>query len=377
MKARSLALADFCEVRAGGKLGLTGANFIEDGVPAYGAGGINGQVAAVEYHGPGIVLSSIGARCGKCFYADGEWTTLANTQIILPDTFVADPKYLWYQLNDERSWHRSGTAQPFIKPADVRSRRVRLPPIEEQRRIAGILESAEKLQANSRQMAGHLDALIRSIFLDMFGEPVQNGRGWDRQPLSAILSSIDSGVSPVCQDRPATSDEWAVLKLGAVTRCVYLPGENKALMPLTTPHTRYEVKPGDILFSRKNTRELVAACALVRETPPRRLLPDLIFRLNLRVGAPVERTYLHQLLVLPTKRKEMQTLAGGSAGSMPNISKARLLTADVELPPIALQKEFAKRVAAIQRYGLSISTALVTSKELFASLQHRAFAGEL
>jgi type I restriction enzyme S subunit len=137
------------------------------------------------------------------------------------------------------------------------------------------------------------------------------------------------------------------------------------------------VKPGDLLFTRKNTYELVAACALVRDTPPRLMMSDLMFRFRLRSDVEMDATFLHQLLILPTKRSEIQKLAGGSSGSMPNISKARLLAATIEVPPLSLQREFARRVTAVEKIKASHRVSLAELDALFASLQHCAFRGEL
>ncbi len=129
-------LNKIAEIHSGGRLGLSGSDFVPAGVPAFGAGGSNGFVDVAEYDRDAIILSSIGARCGKCFYVRGRWTSLANTQIILPDAEGVDTRFLWYQLDDEAGWLRSGSAQPFIKPSDVKARLVWLPPLNEQRGIA-------------------------------------------------------------------------------------------------------------------------------------------------------------------------------------------------------------------------------------------------
>ena len=167
-----ISLSSIAEITQGGRLKLSGNHFVEDGFPAYGAGGLNGYLEVAEFNRPAIILSSIGARCGKCFYVEGEWTSLANTQLIFPDLSRVDAKYLWYQINDEASWIRSGTAQPFIKPSNVKGRRVRLPPLAEQRRIAAILDKADALRAKRREAIAKLDQLLQSVFLDMFGDPV-------------------------------------------------------------------------------------------------------------------------------------------------------------------------------------------------------------
>jgi type I restriction enzyme S subunit len=71
-------------------------------------------VTAADYNQPGIVISAVGARCGKTFFAEGEWTTIANTQVLLPGQDI-EPRWLWYRTNDEDFWIRGGTAQPFVK----------------------------------------------------------------------------------------------------------------------------------------------------------------------------------------------------------------------------------------------------------------------
>lgn len=255
--------------------------------------------------------------------------------------------------------------------------RFRLPPLAEQRRIAEVLDRAEALRAKRRAALAQLDSLAQSIFLDLFGDPMVNAKSWKRVPLSDLLVNIDSGRSPVCLDRPAGVDEWGVLKLGAVTWCEYNANENKALPASEEPDPDLEVKPGDLLFTRKNTYELVAACALVRNTRPKLMMSDLIFRLRLRPEIALDSSFLQQLMIYPSKRREIQKLAGGSAGSMPNISKARLLTTEIEVPPITMQREFASRVEAVEKLKSAQGASLAELDALFASLQHRAFRGEL
>lgn len=250
-------------------------------------------------------------------------------------------------------------------------------PLAEQRRIAEVLDRAEALRAKRRAALAQLDSLTQSLFLDLFGDPVVNPKGWQRVEFSKLLANIDSGWSPICLDRPVKGDEWGILKLGAVTWCEYNAAENKALPPGVEPDVGIEVRRGDLLFARKNTYELVAACALVRETPPRLLMSDLIFRLRLQPEAKIDSTFLHQLLIYPTKRRQIQKLAGGSSGSMPNISKSRLQTIIIEVPPIELQSEFARQVTAVETLKTAHRASLAEMDALFASLQHRAFRGEL
>jgi type I restriction enzyme, S subunit len=331
-----------------------------------------------------IVFARTGATTGKSFLINACPTdaVFASYLIRVRVGAHADPRYLsqffqtpdyWAQINKGAR----GVAQPGVNATTLKALNVPLPPLPEQRRIAEVLDRAEALRAKHRAALAQLDTLTQSIFLDLFGDPVVNPKGWKRMPFKDLLTNIDSGWSPTCLDRKVEGDEWGVLKLGAVTWCEYDPAENKALPAGVTPRPELEVQPGDLLFARKNTYDLVAACALVRTTPPRLMMSDLIFRLRLRADANVDSCFLHQLLIHPRKRREIQKFAGGTAGSMPNISKGRLETTPIEVPPLDLQRRFARDVAAVDKLKSAHRASLAKLDALFASLQHRAFRGEL
>lgn len=149
-------LKDIARIHGGGRLGLTKSDYVDQGIPAYSAAGQDGYVDVVEGEEPSIILSSIGARCGKSFLANGPWATLANTQVITPDPQVADACYLIGLLDNEDYWNRSGSAQPFIKPSDVKGAWVPIPPLDEQRRIAEVLRSVDEAIAAADAVIGKL-----------------------------------------------------------------------------------------------------------------------------------------------------------------------------------------------------------------------------
>ncbi len=367
MTGPSTALGDFCRISGGGKLGLTGADFVEDGVPAFGAGGINGYVKKVEFRRPGVVLSSIGARCGKCFFADGEWTTLANTQVILPDTTVCDPRFLWYQLNDELSWHRSGTAQPFIKPADVRGRRVYLPPIEEQRRTAEILDRADALRTKRREALAHLDALTQSTFLDMFGDPAGNRRRWPTTKLGQ-LTRVIRGASP----RPAGDPRYfggpiPWLKISDIT---------------ASPGSRVTSIKSGVTAAGRDRSVFLSAGTLVLTNSATVGIPKILsmdacihdgFLAFLGTDDVVTDEYLYWSFVM--RRAELLSLA--PEGTQKNLNTGIVKSLDVAVPPSALQRNFLRRAASIEAVAVRAGADATQLDALFASLQERAFSGQL
>ena len=166
------------KITVGGKLGLRkNSDYCAEGYPAYSAAGKDGFVSQFEYDADGVILSSIGARCGKCFYASGKWTTLANTQIILTDEERCLSRFLWYVVNEEAFWHRSGTAQPFIKPTDIRNSWIPLPGIVEQKNLVRLLDKLYKPAYRHQNLIRLNKTLYRGLLQrlseDTFGYTVE------------------------------------------------------------------------------------------------------------------------------------------------------------------------------------------------------------
>lgn len=167
-------LSKITTTRQGGKLGLTKeSHYVSSGIPAFSAAGCDGFVEEAEYKDTeAVVLSAIGANCGRCFFASGNWTTLANVQAIIPNGEV-EPKYLFYRVNQDNFWERSGSAQPFIKPSSIGSSWIAFPQSKiQQKKIATILtgidtaiEKAEALIAKYQQIKAGLmhDLFTRGV----------------------------------------------------------------------------------------------------------------------------------------------------------------------------------------------------------------------
>jgi type I restriction enzyme S subunit len=233
----------------------------------------------------------------------------------------------------------AGSMSPRVKWGHLREFEFDLPPMDEQRRLAEVLWTFDNTKQAYKKLLKMTDELVKSRFVEMFGDPVTNPMGWEMRTFSECLKRIDSGSSYNCEPHSRRGNNPAILKLSAVTYGVYNPDENKEL-PASIPFDeRIEVMPGDLLFSRKNTLEMVGMSAFVYNTPPKLMLPDLIFRLIAK--GDCSRVYLWHLINHPAMRPSIQGLANGSAASMPNISKQRLMGLTIPLPPLSLQNRFA------------------------------------
>ncbi len=312
---------------------------------------------------------------GRRIIASGEWIVFRSSRIHAP--------YLRHLFLGDR-FHRQfmntvagvGGSLLRARPEFVAKIGIPLPGVEEQRRIADMLDWADELRARRRAAMAKLESLKRSIFLEMFGDPVTNAAGFSTKALGELLERIDSGKSPVCLERPAASGDWGVLKLGAITWGEFDDTQNKALPVNVDAPVAHEVQVGDLLFARKNTKELVGAAAFVYETRPKLLLSDLTFRLRVDKNQ-IDPVFLQQTLMHPHQRRVVQRLTGGSAGSMPNISKQRLRQVRVPLPPLDVQQTFRARVLRAWQLSKTHTSSATQLQSLFATLQHRAFSSSL
>lgn len=108
--------------------------------PGFSASGQDVWLDKPQFSGAGIVLSAVGARCGKAFEARGEWGTVANTVALIPQPGY-DVHFLWYLVNDEEFWEKGGAAQPYVRVAETLDRRLLIPSLPVQRAIADYLDA--------------------------------------------------------------------------------------------------------------------------------------------------------------------------------------------------------------------------------------------
>lgn len=356
------SLAQVATIHGGGRLRLSGKDFVSAGIPAYGAGGLNGHVETPEYEGrDAIILSSIGARCGKCFLATGSWTTLANTQVILPHENV-DTRFLWRQLNDERSWHRSGTAQPFIKPSDVKTRQVWLPSLDEQRRIASIFDEADAIRAKRRAQLAHLDELPQALFQEMFGTCEMNST------LATHLTFLTSGSRGWAKHYAKNGAKF--LRIQNV-RDGRLHLEDLAFVdvPNSMEARRTRTESGDVLVS------ITADLGRVAAIPPNFGEAHINQHLALLRAPDFAPDFL--AAYLSSSRGQREILGRDRGATKAGLNFDNIRSVRIPTPPLADQQEFAERVASINVERKRITQSLQAHDEMLATLQHNAFHGRL
>ena len=310
---------------------------------------------------------------------------IVDTGIVSPAYGVWDvdqekilPEFLEYALRCDRALSyykaklRGSTARRRSLPTPtLLAFTVPLPGVSEQQFVLDVIHKAKKIIDNRSEEIQQLDNLVKARFVEMFGDPVRNPMQWDTYPLEECLERIDNGKSFICSDKPRTDNNPAILKLSAVTYGDYRPHENKVLLDESLFVESAEVHAGDLLFTRKNTPELVGMAAYVQNTPSKLMMPDLIFRLvpNEKVNA----VFLWQLINCKEFRPVIQAISGGSAKSMSNISKERLGKLNVICPPRELQDSLIPFVKQLDKSKVVVQKALDEAQTLFDSLMQQYF----
>ena len=284
--------------------------------------------------------------------------------------------YLFHLLNSDYFEQQcmkaaEGVAQKNLSPKWLFEYKIPIYSIERQKEISNTLDKIDLLIILRKQQLAKLDELVKARFVEMFGNPSNNSLGFPYEPLSNCLLSIENGKSFVCSNDMRQEENPAILKLSAVTYGVYQQDENKAILDSSMFVKSAEVHKGDLLFTRKNTPELVGMCAYVNDTAPNLMMPDLIFRLN--TNEKINKIFLWKLINHEFFRGKIQNIATGSAKSMSNISKERLEKLAIILPPLHLQNVFAALVERVDQQKQTIQQSLEKLELLKKALMQEYF----
>lgn len=359
---------------------ISSEELIEDGkYPVYGANGIIGYYDKYNHEKETVLITCRGATCGEVnlskpfSYINGNAMALDEV-----DETLVSTKYLFYYFKQYNfQGVISGSAQPQITRAGLKNVIVPIPDLENQNEIVAILDKASALVQKRQDTIDLLDELLRAQFLEMFGDPVINPKKLPLTPFKNIVDKIDAGWSPVCEETSRSSDDqWAVLKQGAVSKRTFIATENKTLPIGTAIKKEVTANKGDLLFSRKNTKEYVGSAVYIFEDYQKLLLPDTIF--NIRYNKDrVSPVYLFYLLNDKNFRIVVQNLRNGAAASMPNISQQKLLELLIPLPELIQQNQFESFVLKLYGNKKVIEDSLYDLTSLFQSILQRAFSGKL
>lgn len=267
----------------------------------------------------------------------------------------------------------SGANLPRLSPKELNAFDVPLPPLPEQRRIAGILDAADALRRRRRAAIETLDTLQGALFAEMFGVSQASPGNWDVVPFGDLvkesLIGLVRGANQIQPDGPVP-----YLKMDAITIGGRI--DHSKIVATTASDAeaaRFALRAGDLLFNTRNTRDLVGKAAVFSG-------PDgIVHNNNVMRIRPTERTttdFLSEYLRSPFGAIELAKRKSGTTSVFAVYAK-NLMTLPTPVPPRALIDRFTRAANSMRQRRTAMTTHLAHLDALFAALQSRAFAGEL
>ena len=293
------------------------------------------------------------------------WLVLSNKKGVI------DQDYFYHLLGSdliyaEFSRLASGSTVKNLNIEIVKGIKVSLPPLEEQRRIAAILDKADGVRRKRQEAIRLTEELLRSTFLEMFGDPVTNPKGWEKIKLGNLCTIVRGGSPRPINDYLGGSIPW--IKIGDATEGddIYIHKTAEAIKPDGVKKSRY-LEPGSLIF---------ANCGV-----------SLGFARILKIAGCIHDGWLafsdldksiNQIFLLKLLNSITEHFrAIAPAGTQPNLNTTIMKNFEIPVPPIDLQEKFAVVSHYLTDSIQKNSEMFKESENLFNSLLQRAFRGEL
>lgn len=318
---------------------------------------------------------------GKCLRANqiANLVGFGSTEfhVLRPDESRLDATYLFYMIWSEQfrvlgAASMSGAAgQKRVGSDFLKNFEIPLPPLAEQKRIAAILDKADAIRRKRQQAIQLADDFLRAVFLQMFGDPVTNPKGWEVKPLKDLAHKIGSGSTPRGGSESYQTDGISLIRSLNIhdnefkfKDLAFIDDEQAERL------SNVVVEENDVLLNI--TGASVCRCAIV----PSEVLPA---RVNqhvciIRPKANLYPSYLLHLLI-SQPYKQMLLQMSGAGATREALTKLQIENLQIAIPPESEQEKFEKVRLSVN--SLIKNAHSFSSQELFESLSQKAFSGQL
>lgn len=318
---------------------------------------------------------------GKCLrpYEISNQIGFGSTEfhVIRPNAEKLDVLYLFYMVWNQKfrflgEQSMSGAAGQKRVSADfLKNFEIPLPPLAEQKRIAAILDKADAIRRKRQQAIQLADEFLRSVFLDMFGDPVTNPKGFPKGTIRDLVSSAKYGTSAKAS---VTEGEYPVLRMGNITYRGSLDFSDLKYLDLTEKDKeKYLAEEGDLLFNRTNSKELVGKTAIFEDAEPMAIAGYLI---RVRPNNKGNNYYISGYLNSKHGKATLMGMCKNIVG-MANINAQEMQDIKILIPPKALQDRFETIVRETRKRLYSFKSSDEELGVLFSCLSQKAFSGQL
>lgn len=297
------------------------------------------------------------------------YTNEAIMAFIPTGKYAVLPDYFYY-LFSAKDWTK-GTNRAVmgttLNKATLGAVSITVPPIDEQHKIAAVLDKVSDLIAKRQQQLDKLDEAVKARFVEIFGEPDENPKHWQEDELSHHLKVIGGYAF---KSDGFTDEGIPVLRIGNINSGHFLP-VNMVYWPDDLALARYKVFPGDLVMSLTGTvgkDDYGNVCILGADYDEYYLNQR---NAKLSIEKSLNKCYFSELLKFPRIKKRLTGISRGIRQA--NISNKDILTLRVPMPPIELQEQFAAFVEQTEKTKIIISHSLEKLETLKKALMQEYF----
>ena len=307
-----------------------------------------------------------------------DWQRYEDRVIVSPlyNVFKVSPElenqYLYYFLKSDIGHtlitsKAEGSVRDNLKITMLAEFSIPLPPLEEQKHIAAMLDKCTALVTKYKLMLEKYDTLIKSRFIEMFGEPVQNPKGWKKTELGNLCKEVRYGTS-----KPASENgKYTYLRMNNITYEGELDLTNIKSIDISEDELpKCSVRKGDVLFNRTNSIELCGKTCLYK-LDKTMVIAGYIIRV--RVSEKLNPQYVSTLFNTKSIKKLLREMAKGAVNQA-NINAQEMQSIQIPVPPISLQNEYESFVQQIDKSKFAVQKSLEKTETLYKSLMQRYFA---
>jgi type I restriction enzyme S subunit len=307
-----------------------------------------------------------------------------NAQIVLlrcNESWI--PKYLLYVLTidfvtEQFSKLTTGTALKQLPVKNLKKIKLPLPPLPQQQKIANILDAADALRQNDKALIAKYDELTQALFLDMFGDPVSNPKGWEIKNIEQIAKSGKGSIKRgpfggalkkeiFVEDGYLVYEQFHALN-NDFSRSRYFIDENKF-----NELKGFEVHPNDIIISCSGV--YLGKLAIVPKGARKGIINQALLKITLDESKMKNDFFVFLFSHKNFREKHFDANRGAGIPNFPPMSEFKKFP--FISPPMKLQEQFVERVAVIEEQKAIAHKSLEKSESLFNSLLQKAFKGEL
>lgn len=386
-------ISEFCRTGSGGTPSRKQAEFYNGNIPWIKSGdlrektvieasefitdlGVQKSSAKIVPKGA-ILLAMYGATVGRMAMLGIDAATNQAVCSIIPDQDKAFPKYVYYALLSKvPDFLRNavGGAQPNISQGKIKATRIPLPPLEEQKRIATILDKADAIRRKRQQAIQLADEFLRAVFLDMFGDPVTNPKGWKIEKIDD-LCEVQGGLQ-VSKKRSELSISAPYLRVANVLRNSLHLDEIKEINLTQAEYDRVRLKRDDVLVveGHGNPNEIGRSALWTGEIDGM-VHQNHLIRVRVKSKEICPR-FVSDYINSPGGRVQMMKASNTTSG-LNTISTGIVKSTEIIVPPICLQDKY---MSVVSKFGDVLVKNRMYENGIdlsFFSLSKKAFQGNL